>query len=66
VKKAYVWVVIWPECCTVPVSCDLFFSSRARFLELVHLNEETAHEEQLVEIKVPDDFDDWDYIPDNY
>lgn len=62
-KKAYAWVAIWPEGCNPRVSVDLFFSSKEEFNERLNCSPDG---EQLIEVQVPDDFDDWDYIPDNY
>ena len=70
-KIAYGWVVNWgdltgrPSLVKAPrVTVDLFFSSREKFLSLLCTSDK--EKEILVPINVPDDFDDWDYIPDNY
>jgi hypothetical protein len=64
-KPAWVWVIpIHPYCVGYPgVSADLFFSSPEKFRE-----ERGRHdlEDTLVEITVPADFKDWDYIPLDY
>lgn len=71
-KIVFGWVVNWGEVTNSPnpkepnVTCDLFFSSREKFESLVGLNEEYARKQILVPIKVPDNFNDIDYIPDNY
>ena len=64
-KKAYLWVWFWPDHVRHGGHCnaDLVFSSRAKFLEVVGHPYEN---DQLVEIQVPEWFDNWDYVPDNY
>jgi hypothetical protein len=66
-KKAYLWVWVWTFDKPYRINADLVFSSREKYEELrgapiLHLDDA----DQLVEIQVPDEFDDWDYIPDNY
>ena len=69
-KIAYGWVVNWGEVNgegivqEPDVTVDLFFSSRDKFLSLLQTRD--SEKEILVPVNVPDDFDDWDYIPDNY
>lgn len=73
-KIVYGWVVDWnirfdlpPE--TEPnVSIDLYFSSREKFKELLGWSLESTKEEmeRLLPCKVGADFDDLDYIPENY
>lgn len=65
-KKAYLWIVVWEHRagCNQYVTADLFFSSREAFCKLWLSS--SAESEQLVEVDVPDDFNDWDYIPENY
>jgi hypothetical protein len=70
-KTVYGWVVFWPKMCTTRVSVDLFFTSKESFKAEwnntpLAIPGSTADKEQLVPIQVPDDFDDLDYIPDNY
>lgn len=60
-KIVYGWAVYVPQW-NRPLAIDLFFSSRERFYELWN----GTGVEQLVEITVPEGFDDLDYIPDNY
>lgn len=45
---------------------DLYFSSSHKFLELV--GESVANNKTTVlgPVCVPSDFEDWDYVPDNY
>lgn len=69
-KTAYLWIVDWgliqPEHYPAPyrnVTADLFFSSREKFIELCPCD---AEMEQLVAVQVPDDFEYWDFVPDNY
>jgi hypothetical protein len=70
-KTAYLWIVDWgliqPEHYPAPyrsVTADLFFSSVEKFKELYTAS--NAGEQQLVVVQVPDDFEHWDFIPDNY
>ena len=70
-KIAYGWFVNWgdltgrPSLVKAPsVTVDLFFSSREKFLSLLDTSDK--EKEILVPVNVPDDFDNWDYIPDNY
>jgi hypothetical protein len=65
-KTAHLWIVDWSfvRKGQGQVSADLFFSSPEKFRELYTASD--AAEQQLVPVQVPDDFDDWDYIPDNY
>jgi hypothetical protein len=63
-KKAYLWVVVWPFADRLQVSGDLCFSTREKFFELQPWSKQD--EIQLVEIEVPEEFDHWDFIPDNY
>ncbi len=65
-KPAWVWVyAIPPYVIGYPgVMGDLFFSSPEKFKEL--LGRELEDTDTLVKVTVPNDFDDWDYIPDNY
>ena len=65
-KTVYGWVVDWGTYRTPRVSIDLFFSSKEKFKELIGDTKVAADNRQLVPIKVPDDFDDLDCIPDNY
>lgn len=64
-KPAWIWVhAIHPYCVGYPgVVAELFFSSPEKFREL--LGRDDA-EETLVPVTVPKDFDNWDYIPENY
>ena len=62
-KKAYLWVVVWKINGVPSVSADLFFSSKEKFHELINYD---AKDEQLLEIKVPEEFNNWDFIPENY
>lgn len=43
---------------------DLYFSNRTRFEELHKFSK--AEDGFLLSVLVPKDFNDWDYIPDNY
>lgn len=61
-KTAWLWVVNWNTFNGRRAEAVLFFSSREEFLKLLPW----GIDEQLVEVKVHEDFDDWDYIPDNY
>ena len=68
-KSAWGWVVNWGGdmsrigCITI----DLFFSSPTKLEEILGYNPQADHQPpQLVEIQVPLDFEDWDYIPENY
>lgn len=63
-KKAYLLVCDLGPKCFRRLSADLFFSSKEKFREL--WKQEMRGFDQLVEVSVPDDFDDWDYIPENY
>lgn len=67
-KIAYAWVVNWAdvgyEIKEPRVTVDYFFSSREKFEEVV--GKTVASHETLVPIRVPLDFDDWDYCSDNY
>lgn len=70
-KTAYLWIVDWgmvqPQYYPKPyrkVTADLFFSSVEKFNELWPWKD--SEPQQLVAVQVPDDFDNWDYIPDNY
>ena len=64
-KTAYLWIVAWqkPNEPSQRISADLFFSSKDKFISLLG---KQAFTEQLVPVKVPDTFDNWDFIPDNY
>lgn len=46
------------------VNADLFFSSPEKFKEL--LARDMDEYEALVKVRVPADFDDWDYFPNDY
>ncbi len=51
------------------VSADLVFSSREQFLKEIGYDCSEyleSGEWQLIQIKVPDEFEDWNYIPENY
>jgi hypothetical protein len=68
-KTALLWIVDWSFCRERKggqgqVSADLFFSSKEKFRALYGAS--NPADEQLVKVNVPDDFDDWDYIPENY
>lgn len=69
-KPAYLWVVDWSfadpdrENPQNQVTADLFFSSPDKFRELYTASD--WHEQQLVAVQVPDNFEWWDFIPDNY
>lgn len=70
-KDAYLWVVNWGKTSYSPttsaVSADLFFSSKEVFQKLLGWRDkERMDKEQLVLIQVPDDFEDLDYIPNDY
>jgi hypothetical protein len=69
-KPAWVWVyAIHPYCIHYPgVTWDLFFSSPEKFREILgrDLKPSAVDEEILVKVTVPEAFDDWDYIPENY
>ena len=69
-KDAYIWAFgIHPVCIGFPgIEGDLYFSSIEKFDEVIGLKriEESDGYETLVKVKVPKDFDDWDYCPDNY
>lgn len=67
-KTAYLWIVDagvshhrgYPY---HEVHSDLFFSSHLAFETVSGMR---AEDEQLVPVQVPQDFDRWDFIPDNY
>lgn len=61
-KTVFAWVVNWGYDCTPRVSIDLFFSSEETAYSLLGSQEAL----QLVPIQVPEDFNDLDYIPENY
>ncbi len=74
-KRAYAWIFNWGEvgfCYKEPqsyprspeIGADLFFSSKEKFEEL--LGRSLDSKDMLFPIMVPDDFDNWDFIPDNY
>lgn len=65
-KPAWVWVYgLHPYTIGYPgINGDLFFSSPAKFREL--LGRDPDEYETLVKVRVPLDFDNWDYIPENY
>jgi hypothetical protein len=69
-KPAYLWVFArHPYTIHYPgVQGDLFFSSPEKFRELLgrDLQPAAVDEEVLVKVTVPLDFDNWDYIPENY
>jgi hypothetical protein len=69
-KPAWVWVyAMHPYTIGYPgVQGDLFFSSPEKFRELLgrDLQPATVDQEVLVKVTVPEAFDDWDYIPENY
>jgi hypothetical protein len=48
------------------INGDLFFSSPAKFRELWGRDLDQDGSEVLVKVDVPADFDDWDYVPENY
>jgi hypothetical protein len=62
------WMLVYaihPYCINYPgVIADLYFSSPEAFAKL--WERPLGRGEALVEITVPNDFDNWDYIPDNY
>ena len=64
-KDAFVWVYgVHPYCVGFPgITGDLFFSSHEAFLKCRGRLDDY---EALVKVRVPKDFDDWDYIPDSY
>lgn len=69
-KTVYLWIVdfglVQPEHYPAPyrnIDASLFFSSKERFKELLPWEKK---EQQLVAVQVPEDFDDLDYIPENY
>jgi hypothetical protein len=65
-KSAWLWVADFGETVKpgMRICADLFFSSKEKFRELYTCSD--AWEQQLVLVSVPDDFDWWDFIPDNY
>jgi hypothetical protein len=65
-KDAWMWVFSrHPYTINYPgVNADLFFSSPETFKQL--LGREMDDYEALVKVRVPLDFDDWDYIPNDY
>lgn len=63
-KIAYLFIADFGPACHPRLSGDLFFSSRESFNRL-YVGKFGPYD-QLVEVRVPDDFDDWDFIPDNY
>lgn len=63
-----VWIWVWTS--SFPqlagqVHGDLYFSSKEKFLELLE-RPMIDGEEALIKIWVDKDFDDMDYIPENY
>ena len=67
-KTVYGWVVVYNEENDYPRAIvDLFFSSKEKFKEEEAEGTLIDYKKaQLVPIKVPDDFNDLDCIPDNY
>jgi hypothetical protein len=65
-KPAWMWVhPIHPYCVGYPgVVAELFFSSPAAFDQLLGRHRDPT--DNLVEVTVPADFNDWDFIPENY
>jgi len=65
-KPAFMWAyAIHPYCIGYPGVCaDLFFSSPEKFRECLERDPEPG--DMLVPVTVPADFDDWDYIPNDY
>ena len=70
-KTVYLWIVdfglIQPEHYAKPyrnIDASLFFSSVEKFKEL-YLNTD-KDQQQLVAVQVLDDFDNLDFIPENY
>lgn len=68
-KTVYGWVVNWGDIRSLGVrepnvTVDLFFTNRGTFQKL--LGKTQAKDEILVPVRVPDDFRDLDFIPDNY
>jgi len=67
VKKAWVWVFpAHPYTVGYPgiAGGDLFFSSPEKFKEL--LGRDPDDTDTLAPVWVPPDFDNWDYMPENY
>ena len=66
VKDAWMWVyACHPYTIGFPgVNADLFFSSPENFHQL--LGRKLSQYETLLKVQVPADFEDWDYIPENY
>lgn len=65
-KEAWMWVIAchpytigFPGC-----GADLYFSSKEKFLKL--LGRPLGDFEALIKVWVPKDFEDWDYIPNEY
>jgi hypothetical protein len=65
-KTALVWVHdVHPYCINYPgVIAELFFSSREVFEQL--LGRPLDDGDALVKVRVPVDFDHWDFIPNDY
>ena len=61
-KTVYGWVAEWQDPRGLRLSVDLFFSSVEKFNEVSH----GMKDQQLVKIQVPDEFNQLDFIPDNY
>lgn len=62
-KAAYLWVVTWQD---GNVTAELFFSSRESFEKLLSRKPDYSKTDQLLQLNVPDWFDNWDYIPEDY
>ena len=65
-KRAFMWVhAIHPYCIGYPgVVAELFFSSEDAFRKC--LGREPDPDDRLVPVTVPIDFDNWDFIPNDY
>jgi len=63
--KLLLWVCVAPKGVYPRVHGELLFTSREKFNSL--LTNSNPDKEQLVEVEVPEDYDDpIDFIPDNY
>lgn len=60
-KPALLWIAMLNDSF---FGADLYFSSRVKFEELHRFP--GSGDGFLLPVLVPKDFDDWDYIPDNY
>lgn len=63
-KIIYGWVVDWGDKKGSRITIDLFFSSPRVLTDCCSWMD--WKNEQFVKVEVPSEFDDLDYVPDNY